>query len=302
MKKSSRKNFLVKYYFHQRQHHDSYGKDPEKMRHAETWLLENTIDAWRHNRMYKVIDPFLGYYKKATWLTIGDSRYGKDAHYIEERGGEVLATDISIALLKEARNSGFIKDFKRENAEGLSFKDESFDFVFCKESYHHFPRPTIALYEMLRVAKKAVILIEPNDAPSKLQSIIINFSKKGNTSFKRGYFNSFEESGNYVYKISEREIEKIALGIGLQYLAFNGLDDYYLQGVEYKNVNTPTFLFFKIKTILALLDILYKLKLRERSLLTAVIFKNEPKQRLKKNLIKSGYRLITLPDNPYRNL
>lgn len=72
-------------------------------------------------------------------------------------------TDISEYLLAEARRRGLITKYALENAERLSFADQSFDYVFCKESFHHFPRPYQALYEMLRVAREAVLLIEPND-------------------------------------------------------------------------------------------------------------------------------------------
>lgn len=40
-------------------------------------------------------------------------------------------------------------------------QDDAFDYVLCKDSYHHMPRPMIALYQMLRVARRAVVLIEP---------------------------------------------------------------------------------------------------------------------------------------------
>ena len=52
-----------------------------------------------------------------------------------------LVTDISSNLLKEAKDIGYISKYKQENAESLSFQDDEFDYVFCKESYHHFPRP-----------------------------------------------------------------------------------------------------------------------------------------------------------------
>jgi SAM-dependent methyltransferase len=50
------------------------------------------------------------------------------------------------------------KNFQKENAEQLSFEDESFDFVLCKEAYHHFPRPMIALYEMIRRRCRLIVL------------------------------------------------------------------------------------------------------------------------------------------------
>jgi SAM-dependent methyltransferase len=281
MKKTNKECLLSAYYNLQKKHHDRYGKEPVELKHARTWLEEDNLDYWRHERMYKMINPLLVADKNASWLTVGDGRYGRDAHYIGKRGVKVLATDISVALLKKAKRISFISAFKRENAEKLSFKNNSFDYVFCKESYHHLPRPTIGLYEMLRVAKKAVILIEPNDV------------REGK------YLNSFEESGNYVYKISEREIEKMALGVGLKFLAFNGLDDYYIKGVEYRKIHPLSFMLIRIKVVLAILDIFYKLKVRERSLLVAVIFKNEPDLRLRKALGNFGYRIVKLPQNPY---
>ena len=98
-------------------------------------------------------------------MTVGDGRFGKDAHVVQSKdpSARVHATDISDMLLREAAATGYIKSFSRENAESLSFGDGEFDFVLCKESYHHFPRPMIALYEMIRVAGTGVILMEPTD-------------------------------------------------------------------------------------------------------------------------------------------
>jgi len=150
----------------------------KKAKHAKTWFEDDTVDAWRHKRMYKSLDPLLKAFPHASWLTVGDGRFGNDAHYIQERGLKVLATDISDVLLNEAKEIGYIDDYSKENAEALSFSDEEYDFVFCKESYHHFPRPMIALYEMLRVAKTGIVLIEPNDqyvASTFLDVLFTNF-------------------------------------------------------------------------------------------------------------------------------
>ena len=46
---------------------------------AKIWLENDTIDAWRHARMYSALDPLLETYPDASWLTVGDGRYGKDA-------------------------------------------------------------------------------------------------------------------------------------------------------------------------------------------------------------------------------
>src|SRR4051812_34246536 len=85
------------------QHSENLAKlwaDPELRKLAETWFQNDTVDAWRHDRMYRCLDPLLTSYPNSSWLTIGDSHFGKDAHYIQEKGHRVMATDIADPLLK----------------------------------------------------------------------------------------------------------------------------------------------------------------------------------------------------------
>ncbi len=96
-------------------------------------------------------------------LTIWDGRFGTDANFIIKNGGKAHASDISDKLLKIGYEKGFTKEFSRQNAEKLNFKNNSFDYVLIKEAFHHCPRAWIALHEAFRVSRKAVILIEPSD-------------------------------------------------------------------------------------------------------------------------------------------
>lgn len=281
---------LKKYYLSQERHH---GQKPLNVRDKlASQLKKDTVDSWRHARMYSFIKPLIN---TGTWLTVGDGKFGKEAHYLESHGADVIASDIADVSLKKAKKMGFIKKYKKENAENLSFRDKSFDYVFCKESFHHFPRPTIALYEMLRVAREAVILIEPNDVKTR------GFSWSRFCSVDRlgERVNKFEVSGNYVYSMSRRDVEKIGLGIGLPTIAFAGLDDVYIKGVEEELLSDKTYNFLKIKFILAILNIAYKLGLRDRSLLVSILFKEEPSKKTIKLLEKYGYNVHMLPKNPY---
>ena len=282
------------YYDSQERFHNLHFLEKTKIQ-VRPWLEGKTIDAWRHSRMYAFVNPITKADPKTSWLTVGDGRYGTEAHYLTGRVKDVLATDIADAFLKEAKNAGYIKKYKRENAEKLSFENNSFDYVLCKESYHHFPRPTIALYEMLRVAKKAVILIEPNDVKTR------GFSWKRFWSIDdpKTQVNHFEVSGNYVYSISRREIEKVALGVGLPAVAFSGFDDIYIEKSSTDKIADNTFSFKRIKAILWFLDILYKLRMRDRSLLVAIIFKERPSSKMIRELKLFGYDVRMLPKNPY---
>lgn len=284
------------------QHYKDYSVGGKNESQAKTWLDNDSVDAWRHQRLYCALDPLLEY-ERMTWLTIGDGRFGKDSRYISEKGGDVTATDIDDSLLKEARDVGFISKFSKENAESLSFGDGSFDYVFCKESYHHFPRPMIALYEMLRVASKGIVLIEPNDQYisynvirnffvymiSKLLSIVPSGIPKY----------SFEEFGNFVYTISRRELEKTALGMNYRYLAFKGVNDSYEHGVEFEKVVENGTLFRKIKSRIFLRDLLSKLRVIDYGMLVAIIFKQSPSEELLKRLTHEGFDVVELPENPH---
>jgi ubiquinone/menaquinone biosynthesis C-methylase UbiE len=46
----------------------------------------------------------------------------------------------------------------------LDLPDNSYDLVVVQDGLHHLPRPVTGFTEMLRVAKKAVIVIESYDS------------------------------------------------------------------------------------------------------------------------------------------
>lgn len=295
--------FQDKSYKQHSEHFKEYTQDGEKAAHAKTWFEKDTVDAWRHQRMYQVLDPILVTEPQAKWLTVGDGRYGKDSKYITEKGCDALATDISEHLLKEAKHLGYITKYKVENAESLSFNDSAFDYVFCKESYHHFPRPMVALYEMLRVAKSGVLLIEPNDTyiTSRYSKILFRNFKNIIKFFlgKENNKHSFEESGNYVFSISRREIEKVALGLNYNTVAFKGVNDAYLSGVEYEKMSAKGPLQNKVRMFISIQNLLCKLGFMDYGLLAAIIFKEKLSKELLQQLIDEGYEIIRLPKNPH---
>jgi ubiquinone/menaquinone biosynthesis C-methylase UbiE len=50
------------------------------------------------------------------------------------------------------------------NAEALELKPGDYDLIVVQDGLHHLPRPALGLTEMLRVAKKAVMVIEPYES------------------------------------------------------------------------------------------------------------------------------------------
>jgi len=95
--------------------------------------------------------------------------------------------------------------YVKQNMEKLTFPDKSFDLVFIKEAIHHVPRPILAFYELLRVAKKAVIFIEPQE--SLLGNILdrLNLSSK----YEKNQSGNQKFRDNYVYRWRKKEIIKL---------------------------------------------------------------------------------------------
>lgn len=287
----------------------------EHQRLAKSWFDETTADYWRHNRMYEAVDC-LSQQKDATWLTVGDGRWGLDAIRIKKRGfKEVLPSDICENLLQQSKEKGLISAYSIENAEQLSFKDNAFDYVFCKESYHHFPRPYIALYEMLRVASKAVFLVEPNDAPVaktiaffaflkyKLKTFLARY-KIGRTPIYYGrpffYDSAYETSGNYVYGISEREIQKVCQGLNYPQMVVKSINDHYIEGCEFEPADeTKSPIFKEIKARIDHMDGQCKLGKASPALLMVGIFKETMDNSTRKAFEQRGWTVTDLPRNPY---
>jgi ubiquinone/menaquinone biosynthesis C-methylase UbiE len=280
---------------------------------SPSWKEKDTIDYWRHERMYQLIDPLIVSYPEATWLTLGDGRYGTDANYLlSKKIKDVLATDISDTFLMKAKEEGFINDYKVENAEKLSFADQSFDFVLCKESYHHFPRPMVALYEMIRVAKKGVILIEPNDnnvlsfSGFNKNVLLVNSLRVIKNTIKKLLgrqpyyeYGGYETVGNYVYTISEREIEKVALGLNFEMVAFKGFNDVYIEGVELEKSTQDSALFQRLKKEIAQADRKVQSGKALPGLLLAVILKERPTVDCIQSMECKSISIRQLPRNPY---
>ena len=255
-------------------------------------------------RTVDIIEPFTKESKK--WLTIGDY-IGLEANYLLGKNQDVIASDISEIFLKEAKNEGLIKEYSIVNVEKIHFQDNEFDYVFCKEAYHHFPRAFLGLYEMVRTCKKATIIIEPIDIISKmpalllLKNILDRFNPYLINKLWRNRF-SFEEVGNYVFKVSEREIEKIAMGMGAPCIAFKKInmlldlktDKETLYETPHNKKQWGKILRrFKFKNFLC------KLHIIPYNHLGCVIFKEMPTEELKNDLKKLDYIIIDLPKNPY---
>jgi hypothetical protein len=252
----------------------------------------------------ELLTPFLDSQK--TWLTVGDYS-GLEANYLLQRNQTVTASDLSDALLKVAQADGLIKAYSKQNVEQLTYSDRSFNYVICKEAFHHFPRAYLGLYEMLRVSIDAAILVtEPIDILSKMSLLLLvkNVCDRIDplliNKFWKNRF-SWESVGNYVFKVSEREIEKIAMGIGLPCIAFKRYEHYKSHETKEGLFAIPfnQKLYRKIKLKLAIRSFISSLGILPYSSLCCVLFKEQPDEKVRQGLQDRGFLLLPLPKNPY---
>ncbi len=298
------------------QHWHNDAADPDREEIHEHWFRRDTADAWRHLRMYEPVQCF-DHRKDLSFLTIGDGRFGLDSIRIKHFGfTDVVPTDIGDALLKKSKARGLIDDYRIENAEELTLGDDSVDVVFCKESYHHMPRAPLALYEMMRVCRFATVLIEPRDPSMGAMGVPLRallrqlvFKLAYRYGFKKaikptlaelygdGPKAAYETSGNYVYSISPRELEKVALGSNWPYVAFKGISDHYVQGGELEDQNSDAFT--EIKTNIENIEHAFNVGERPTPLLIAVLFKVVPDDKTISRLEAAGFYVKKLDQNPY---
>lgn len=100
-----------------------------------------------------------------------------------------------------------------QDAENLQFPDRDFDFVIAHSGLHHCHSPHRALLEMYRVARRAVLIFEPRDTFLVRLGVRFDFGQEYEVAAVAGSglaYGGVRNSPipNYVYRWTEREIEK----------------------------------------------------------------------------------------------
>ena len=232
-----------------------------------------------YNAAFKPIKP------DHSCLIVGDT--GVDAIALLDRGiSNVTSTNLESNQIKFVRDH-FGKDFSvgAENAEKLSYAENEFDWVICKESYHHFPRPPVAFYEFLRVAKKGVIFIEPLAAGFGLKWYLracIKSVLRGQTINDQ----RFEVSGNYVFGINLSEVYQMVTALEYKGYNYKYVNSTYLSKYSLRDDKLSRFIY---KTVNNIQNAMTKLRLIDPGLVILII-SSDP---------ISGYSYVKSPKNPF---
>ncbi|MGH9343594.1 MAG: class I SAM-dependent methyltransferase, partial [Terriglobia bacterium] len=118
------------------------------------------------------------------------------------------------------------------DAEDIRLPDQSYDVVFVHEVIHHCRSPHRAACEMLRVARRQVLIMEPNDSafmrlllranfsfPFELTAVIDNGYVRG------GVRNS--QIPNFIFRWNGHEMEKLASSFLAEYFLRVYADPYW---------------------------------------------------------------------------
>jgi SAM-dependent methyltransferase len=89
-------------------------------------------------------------------LDVGAGSGFSSMYYPE--GIRVIACDYAAGML----SGNSTRERVRCSAYRLPFRDDAFDVVTCWELLHHLETPAQAIREMLRVARRRIIIFEPN--------------------------------------------------------------------------------------------------------------------------------------------
>ncbi len=88
---------------------------------------------------------------------------GGEGTFFRKRGfRDVTVSDLSSEALQRCNRLDPALKTLLLDAERMDVPDSSYDLVVVQDGLHHLPRPALGFTEMLRVARVAVILIEPH--------------------------------------------------------------------------------------------------------------------------------------------
>jgi ubiquinone/menaquinone biosynthesis C-methylase UbiE len=186
----------------QTEHHNKHYQNILKGGYGnyDGFINPNSIWYWMHTYCLEQLGYFFSKIPASYFLTVGDGYCGREAGFVKRYGHKVHASDMETCLIEVAKDWGVIDECSQQDMNKLSFADDTFDYALVKESLHHLSKPYQGLYEMMRVSKKGIILIEPNGDNERKYA-----------------FSSFEETGNYCFAFSSHELIKVGLSMGCRY-------------------------------------------------------------------------------------
>jgi SAM-dependent methyltransferase len=124
-------------------------------------------------------------------------------------------TNAVISNLDDRMEAGQFAPLKwsYQDAQEMSFEDESFEWAFVADGLHHVPAPHRALLEMYRVARRGIIVIESRHSLTMRVANLLGLSPEYeleavvDNDFRYGGLNN-TQIPNHIYRWTEEEFIK----------------------------------------------------------------------------------------------
>jgi SAM-dependent methyltransferase len=117
----------------------------------------------RLNLALKIITPFFSNPLQEISILLACGGVGGEATFFANKGfSDVTNSDFSENALALCRQRDPRLKTAQIDAESINLPDSSFDWVIVQDGLHHLPRPVLGLNEMIRVARRGVIVLEPH--------------------------------------------------------------------------------------------------------------------------------------------
>jgi SAM-dependent methyltransferase len=148
---------------------------------------------------------------RSSVLIVGGSY--EDARILHNIGFQhmTLTNLQDLACFKLLQMDGVELELLKADAEELQIQDGTYDLVLAHEVLHHCRSPHKALLEMLRVSRKHIIILEPNESHLMRAFVKLRFSFP--YELPAVIFNDFQQGGvrntcipNYIFRWNEREV------------------------------------------------------------------------------------------------
>jgi ubiquinone/menaquinone biosynthesis C-methylase UbiE len=170
-----------------------------------------------------VADPRSSFYRRVLASLVSDGVIDTSMSVLVSCGGtadrDALAgvgfTNVTITNVDTAGDDGALAPFawEHQDAEALTYDDDSFDIAIVSAGLHHCRSPHRALLELYRVARVAAIALESRD--SSLMRLAVRLGAVDDYELAAVAAHGLRSGGvantgtpNYVYRWTEREVEK----------------------------------------------------------------------------------------------